>query len=526
MSNITTKTELETNQNTLASAANGTTANATANVSAGASGSKMSVVEAHKMLTSGQVSSVELTQECLKIAKKNAQNSFITVTEDLAIEAAKKADESIAKSKKNATTPSILTGIPMAIKDAFCTKGVLTTSASKTLSNFTPTFNANVVQNLFNEGAVMIGKTNMDEFAMGSTNTNSNYGSCYSTLRDKRMPDAKLTPSGSSGGSAVSVLEGSSLFSLGSDTGGSVRMPASFCGIVGMKSSYGICSRYGLISYASSLDTCGAFANTVEDVGYVLNTMSGFDPKSSTSIAEKYDVKKFDHFNETINKGVKGLKIGAPKEYITDNISAGAKDAFAKSLKILSDNGAEIVDISLPHTDEAILVYYVVSTAEASSNLSRYDGVRYGVRSQDAFSNIDEFYANNRDYSFGFEVKRRIMLGSFMLASEHYEDFFVKATKIRALIKQDFDLGFEKVDAILCPSATNVAFDPNQPQDPIKIYLNDILTVPSSLAGLPAISVPVFHGPQSGLPIGMQVIAPHGKDNISIQVAKVLQDHS
>jgi len=357
---------------------------------------------------------------------------------------------------------------------------------------------------------------------MGSSSTNSFFCSCINPWKDKRDLEKKLVPGGSSGGSVVSVTEGSSVFSIGTDTGGSVRQPASFCGVVGIKPSYGLCSRYGMISYSSSMDTAGVFARSVEDAAQVLDIIRGFDCRDSTSVPDH--LLSFGKFGSKIGHDIKGMKIGIPKEYEVEGLDPDIKQLWLDSAKKLEQLGAEIVSISLPHAQHAIEIYYIITTAEASSNLSRYDGIKYGYSiDKDNITSLEDLYSKSRGDGFGAEVKRRIVLGTFVLASENYEDYFVKATKIRRLVSNDFQNGFQLVDAILCPTTPNVAFGINEKiSDPILMYLNDIFTVPVNLAGLPAMSIPVGFGTDSGLPIGMQVIGNSRQDDKMIQIGHML----
>ncbi len=468
-------------------------------------------------LKNKKISATELTQEYLTTAKNSQNNSFVTITAEKALEQAKMTDQRIAKNEQKK-----LDGIPCAIKDVFCTKDILTTCSSKMLSNFISPYESTVTYKLFNEGAVMIGKTNMDEFAMGSMTTNSYYGESINPHRDARFSHKKLTPGGSSGGSAVSVAENSSIFATGTDTGGSTRQPAAFCGIVGVKPSYGLCSRYGMIAYASSLDQAGIFANNVQDAALLLDIISGFDDKDSTSIPHKY--KQFNSFSEKINNGVKGLKIGIPKEYIVEGMHKDIVKVLENTKKHLEEAGAKIVEVSLPHASLGISTYYVLTTAEAASNLARFDGIKYGFSVREEGDSLADIYIKTRGEGFGKEVKRRICLGNFVLSAGKYQEYYVQAMKVRRLIKNDFDAVFANVDAIVCPITPNLAFSIDEkPTDPITVYLNDVLSVGVNLAGLPAISVPVGKSQIEQLPIGIQVIGNYLHDHTMMQVASVIE---
>lgn len=469
-------------------------------------------------LISKRCSARELTQSALAVAEKNEYNSFITVCRERALKQADICDNNI---KNNQVRP--LEGIPYAAKDLFCTKDVLTTCASKMLSNFIPPYESAITQVLNDAGAIMIGKLNMDEFAMGSANITSYYGPCINPLADKRDTAKKLVPGGSSGGSAVSIVEGSAIFSLGTDTGGSVRQPAAFCGIVGVKPSYGLASRYGLIAYASSLDQAGVMAKSVADAAKILNIMCYHDPREATSIPT--ELRKFQDFGHKIGQSLKGLKIGVPREYIVDDMGPNILGVWQQSVRKLADLGAEIVAISLPNIKHAIEVYYIISTAEASSNLARFDGIRYGYCSQDKGLNLQEMYVKNRGEGFGAEVKRRILLGTFVLDKDNYQDYYVRASCVRRVIKSDFDKAWQLADVMICPTTPSVAFGIKDDKvvDPVMMYLNDIFTVPVNLIGLPGGSVPAGTDEDSGLPIGMQIIAAHMKDDLMLQVMSALQ---
>ena len=419
-------------------------------------------------------------------------NAFITETADIAREKAIDSDNRYLKGEEN-----LLDGIPMGIKDMFCTKGIKTTASSKMLENFIPPYESTVTQNLWNDGAILLGKLNNDEFAMGSSNETSFYGEVKNPWKNSK--GNFTVPGGSSGGSAASVAAGIGLASLGTDTGGSIRQPASFTGTVGLKPTYGRCSRWGIIAFASSLDQAGPITRNVKDSALILNSICSHDPKDSTS-----SYKEIPDFVNATDKSIKGMKIGIPKEYEADGISEDISSFIEKGKEWLIESGAEIVDISLPHIKYALPCYYIIAPAEASSNLARYDGVKYTHRA-DA-ENIIEMYEETRAQGFGNEVKRRIMIGTYVLSSGYYDAYYLKAQKVRSMISQDFKKAFSKVDAIYGPSTPSTAFkigDKNK--DPLEMYLNDVLTVPASLAGLPAISVSAGNN-KSNLPIGMQVI--------------------
>ncbi len=448
-------------------------------------------------LKSRKISAIELVKAYIERAQRCRDlNAYVYETFDLALKQAKEADERYAKSRE---LP--LDGIPIAVKDMFCTKGIRTTACSKILENFVPPYESTVTERLFNSGAVMIGKTNMDEFAMGSSNCTSYFGAALNPWKRVGKPDLKIVPGGSSGGSAAAVAARTCIASLGTDTGGSVRQPASFCGIVGAKPTYGRCSRYGIISFASSLDQAGVFTRSVEDCAIVFEKICGVDEKDPTTSPEPVL-----NFASSVKDSISGMKIGIPKEYIVDGISDEILALWNKGKEYLKDAGAEIVDVSLPHTKYSLAVYYVIAPAEAYSNFSRYDGVRYGYRAQ-GVSNFEELVSRSRGVGFGAEVKRRMLLGNYILSSSEYDSYFVKAQKVRKLIQNDFIDAFKQVDAILVPTAPSVAFDiENQPSDPILMYLNDIFTVVANLAGLPGISVPAALG-DGGLPLGLQIIS-------------------
>jgi aspartyl-tRNA(Asn)/glutamyl-tRNA(Gln) amidotransferase subunit A len=420
-------------------------------------------------------------------------NAFIVETPELAISRAEIADQRRARGEAGP-----LEGIPLAIKDLFCTAGVQTTAGSKILEGFVPTYESTVTANLWRDGAVMLGKANLDEFAMGSSNMTSAYGAVESPWR-RRGDNRPLVPGGSSGGSAAAVAAHLAPGATGTDTGGSIRQPASFCGIVGLKPTYGRCSRWGTIAFASSLDQAGPFARTVEDAAIMLGSMAGFDPRDSTSI----DVPTPD-YRAAAARSVKGLKVGIPREYRVDGMSPEIDKLWRDGEAWFRDAGAEIVEISLPHTRYALATYYIVAPAECSSNLARYDGVRYGLRVTG--KDLTEQYEKTRAEGFGAEVKRRILIGTYVLSAGYFDAFYIKAQKVRALIARDFTDAFKLCDLILTPTAPSAAFAIGEKtDDPIAMYLNDVFTVPASLAGLPGISVPAGLD-SGGLPLGLQLI--------------------
>ncbi len=446
-------------------------------------------------LARGEFSALELAEAHLAAADEaRGLNAFITPTPELARARAREADERRARGEARGP----LDGIPIAVKDLFCTEGVLTTAASRILYNFVPPYESTVTQRLKDAGAVMLGKTNLDEFAMGSSNVTSYYG----PVKNPWGPsgDKDLVPGGSSGGSAAAVAARLCLGATGTDTGGSIRQPASFCGIVGMKPTYGRCSRWGIVALASSLDQAGPMARSVEDAAIMLEAMSGHDQRDSTSAPVAVD-----GFLAAAQDGdIRGLKVGLPLEYRLDGIPAEIDALWSKGIDILRRRGAEVVDVSLPHSRYALATYYIIAPAEASSNLARYDGVRFGLR-VDAPS-LDEMYERTRGEGFGAEVRRRILIGAYVLSAGYYDAYYLKAQKVRALIAADFRRAFETVDVLLTPTAPSDAFAIGEKMDdPITMYLNDVFTVPTSLAGLPALSLPAGLSGR-GLPLGLQLI--------------------
>ena len=434
-----------------------------------------------------KLSSKEITEAFINRSKKSSKlNSYITDNFDNALNRAKEFDEKPDFNKK-------IPGIPLAVKDLFCTKNLRTTAGSKILENFIPTYESTVTQNIIDHGGIIIGKLNCDEFAMGSSNETSNYGNVQNPISEN------LVPGGSSGGSSAALAAKLTPATIGTDTGGSIRQPASFTGTVGLKPTYGSCSRYGIVAFASSLDQAGPMTHDVKDCALLLEVMSSFDTKDSTSV----EFTRGNYLND-LNENIKGKKIGIPKEYKVDGMPKEIEDLWEKGIKIIKDNGGDVINISLPNTNYALPTYYIVAPAEASSNLARYDGVKYGFRSKG--ENLIDMYEKTRSEGFGDEVKRRIMIGTYVLSSGYYDAYYLKAQKVRRLIKNDFDEAYKKVDAILTPSTPSSAFKIGEKlNDPVSMYLNDIFTVPINLAGLPAISIPAGHD-NNGFPLGLQII--------------------
>lgn len=445
-------------------------------------------------LAAKSFSSAELTQaHVTAVEAARALNAYVVETPEKALEMAKASDERRARGEAGP-----LDGAPLGIKDLFCTEGVSSTAASKILGGFKPTYESTVTANLWRDGAVMLGKLNMDEFAMGSSNETSAYGPVVNPWR-REGSNAQLTPGGSSGGSAAAVAAGLCLGATATDTGGSIRQPAAFTGTVGIKPTYGRCSRWGVVAFASSLDQAGPMARTVEDNAILLKSMAGHDPKDSTSLP--VEVPDFPSF---VGRSVKGLRIGVPKEYRVDGMPAEIEALWQKGIEWLREAGCEIVEVSLPHTKYALPAYYIIAPAEASSNLARYDGMRYGLRVDG--SNLTDTYEKTRAEGFGTEVKRRILIGTYVLSAGYYDAYYLKALKVRRRIADDFDQAFEKVDAILTPTAPSAAFALGEnSDDPVAMYLNDIFTVTTNLAGLPGMSLPGGLD-AAGLPLGLQLI--------------------
>ena len=458
-----------------------------------------------KNIKEKKLSSEEVTKAFVDRSEKSKElNSYITEDFSNAIDKAKKFDE-----KPNFDLK--LPGIPMAVKDLFCTKDIRTTAGSKILENFIPTYESTVTQNIWNEGAILLGKLNCDEFAMGSSNETSFYGNVQNPI------DKGLVPGGSSGGSAAAVSGQLTPITIGTDTGGSIRQPASFTGTVGLKPTYGSCSRYGIVAFASSLDQAGPMSHNVEDCALLQEVISTYDNKDSTSI----DFKR-DQYSKNLTRDIKGKKIGIPKEYRVEGMPKEIEELWKKGIEYAKDCGAEIIDISLPNTGYALPTYYIVAPAEASSNLARYDGVKYGFRAKG--ENLIDMYEKTRSEGFGPEVQRRIMIGTYVLSSGYYDAYYLKAQKVRKLIKNDFDEAYKKVDAILTPSTPSSAFKIGEKKnDPVSMYLNDIFTVPVNLAGLPAISIPAGHD-ATGYPLGLQIIGKAFKEQEVLNLAYAMEE--
>jgi len=479
---------------------------------------KLTIKQAIEGLRAKKFSAVELTSSYIKNIEQNRHlNAFITESFDLALAQAKKSDEKIA-----AGNAGDLEGIPLGIKDLFCTKNLRTTSGSKMLADFVPTYESTVTQKLLDAGSVTLGKLNMDEFAMGSANTNSFFGPVVNPYK-KNGSNEELIPGGSSGGSAAAVAANLCAGATGSDTGGSIRQPASFTNTVGIKPTYGRCSRFGMIAFASSLDQAGIFAKNVFDAALLQRVISGFDAKDSTSIN-----LAVPDFEKLLNSDIKGKKIGIPKEYFVAGMPEEIVNLWNQGKEILKKRGAEIVEISLPHTNYAAAVYYIVASAECSSNLSRFDGVRYGFRASGENLSIEQMYEKTRAQGFGSEVKRRILTGTYVLSAGYFDAYYKKAQKVRNLVRQDFIEAFKKVDAILAPTTPSAAFSINESKtigesDPVKMYLNDVFTIPVNLAGLPAISVPAGFN-KDGLPLGLQIITKHFDEQTAFDVALALEE--
>ncbi|MFY8094372.1 MAG: Asp-tRNA(Asn)/Glu-tRNA(Gln) amidotransferase subunit GatA [Niveispirillum sp.] len=474
----------------------------------------LSMSEALAGLKAKDFTALELTNAYIAaVEAARPLNAFITETPDIALEQAKASDARYA-----AGTNLPLDGMPLGIKDLFCTKGVLTTAASHILDGFKPEYESTITENLFRDGAVMLGKLNLDEFAMGSANITSYYGPVLNpwTGNDPAAAERKLVPGGSSGGSAASVSGRFAIAATGTDTGGSIRQPASFTGIVGLKPTYGRCSRWGTIAFASSLDQAGPMTRTVRDAALMLQSMAGFDPKDSTSV----DMKVPDLL-ASLTGDIRGLRVGIPKEYRVDGMPAEIERVWQQGIEWLKAAGATPVEVSLPHTKYALATYYVVAPAECSSNLARYDGVRFGLRVEG--KDLAEMYENTRGEGFGKEVRRRILIGTYVLSAGYYDAYYLKAQKVRARIAEDFTKAFEQCDILLTPTAPSTAFAIGEKQDdPIAMYLNDVFTVPASLAGLPGMSVPAGLA-SDGLPLGLQLIGRPFDEETMLRVADVIE---
>jgi aspartyl-tRNA(Asn)/glutamyl-tRNA(Gln) amidotransferase subunit A len=472
---------------------------------------QQTISELQRKLRAGETTAVEIAQsvfERIDAVEKDI-HAYILLTREAALEEAARADAAI---RQGNIRP--LTGIPIALKDLLCTRGVTTTCASRILHNFTPPYDATVVEKLRDAGAVFTGKTNMDEFAMGSSTETSWFGIT-------RNPwDLERIPGGSSGGSAAAVAADECIAAIGSDTGGSIRQPAALCGVVGMKPTYGRVSRYGLVAFASSLDQIGPFTKDVEDCAILMNVIAGYDPRESTSVpAEVPDYRQY------LARGVDGWTVGIPKEYFIEGIDPEVLTAVRKAIAVIEGLGAKCIEISLPHTEYCLAVYYIVAPAEASSNLARYDGVKYGFRAPDGMDLMD-LYRKSRSAGFGAEVKRRIMLGTYVLSSGYYDAYYKKASQVRALIKRDFDEAFKQCDVILTPTTPTPAFRIGEKtDDPLQMYLSDILTISTNLAGIPGVSVPCGFT-QAGLPIGLQLLAGHFEEAKLFQIAAAYEKHA
>lgn len=471
---------------------------------------KQTISQLHKQLTAKQISSVELTSAVIERmeATEPQVDAYLTITKDIALEQAARVDAKIAAGEKI----SPLAGIPMGIKDLICTEGTRTTCASKMLETFVPPYDATVIEKLKAQDFVMLGKTNMDEFAMGASSETS-------AFKLTRNPwDTDRVPGGSSSGSAAAVAAGSAIWTLGSDTGGSIRQPASFNSIVGLKPTYGLVSRYGVIAYASSLDQLGPMTRSVEDAAIVLNAIAGHDPMDSTSIN-----RQLPDYTQSLTNDIKGMKFGVPKEYFAKGLDPAVAEVINNSIAAVQELGGEIVEISLPHTEYAVTTYYIIAPAEASSNLARYDGVGYGYRSPNGNSLV-EMTTNTRTEGFGEEVRRRIMLGTYVLSSGYYDAYYLKAMKVRTLIKQDFTNAFDKVDVILAPASPTVAYKFGEVADPLSSYLLDAYTIPVNLAGLPAMSIPC--GFAHGMPVGLQMIAKPLNEQALLRAAYTFEQNT
>ena len=473
----------------------------------------LTLAETLKGLEKKEFSSAETTQAHITaIEGARHLNAFVTETPDLALKQAKESDERRAKG-----TAKPLDGVPLAIKDLFCTKNVKTTACSKILSNFVPPYESTVSGKLLGDGAVMLGKTSLDEFAMGSSNTTSAFGNVISPWKRAGQSNMDLVPGGSSGGSSSAVSARLCLGATGTDTGGSIRQPAAFCGISGIKPTYGRCSRWGIIAFASSLDQAGVFARNVEDCAILLKSAAGHDPKDSTSAK-----REVPDWPKLLSGSVKGLRIGIPKEYRVDGMPAEIEKLWQQGIEWLKAGGASIVDVSLPHTKYALPTYYIIAPAECSSNLARYDGVRYGLRVEG--ENLRDMYELSRAQGFGAEVKRRIMIGTYALSSGYYDAYYIKAQKVRRLILNDFLKAWEKCDALLTPTAPSAAFAIGENEDdPVKMYLNDVFTVPTSLAGLPGMSIPAGLD-KDGLPLGLQIIGRAWDEQTVFNVSRAIEE--
>lgn len=473
---------------------------------------KLTIAQARDKMAKGEFTALELTEAHIQaMAAKRSLGAYITETPDLAREQAKASDL-----RRQAGRAGALDGIPLGIKDLFCTKGVQTTAASRILEGFKPQYESTVSGKLLDAGAVTLGKLNLDEFAMGSSNMTSYYGKVTNPWTSKADPAKKLVPGGSSGGSAAAVAARIAMGATGTDTGGSIRQPAAFCGITGIKPTYGRCSRWGIVAFASSLDQAGPMARDVRDCAIMLGAMAGHDPKDSTSAP-----MAVPNFEAALTGDIRGLKVGIPKEYRPDGLSDEIQKVWEQGIEWLKAAGATPVEISLPHTKYALPTYYIVAPAEASSNLARYDGVRFGLRVEG--SSLDDMYKKTRAAGFGSEVRRRIMIGTYVLSAGYYDAYYSKAQKVRRLIADDFKKAFQDVDVILTPTAPSAAFGMDEnTDDPVTMWLNDVFTIPTSLAGLPGLSLPAGLN-ADGLPLGLQLIGRPFDEETVFKVAGVME---
>lgn len=471
----------------------------------------LTIDQAHQLLSKREVTSQELTASVFKriesVEKKI--HAYITLTQELALEQAGQADDLIRQGKGNT-----LTGIPLAIKDIMCIKGVRTTCGSKILENFIAPYDATVIKKLKEHHVVVVGRTNLDEFAMGSSTETSHFGITRNPWNLERIPG------GSSGGSAAAVSADECLGALGTDTGGSIRQPAACCGLVGLKPTYGRVSRFGLVAFASSLDQIGPMTKDVRDAALLMNAIAGYDPLDSTSLPIAVP-----DYTQVLGREVKGMRVGIPKEYFIEGVEAEVDASVKEAIKVLEGLGVEVKELSLPHTEYAVAVYYLIAPAEASSNLARYDGVRYGYRSKESAGLLD-MYRCSRSEGFGTEVKRRIMLGTYALSAGYYDAYYKKASQVRTLIRQDFEKAFNKCDVIITPTAPTPAFKLGEKiDDPLKMYLSDIFTIPANLAGIPGISLPCGFT-SGGLPIGFQILANAFQEEMLLKVAHAYEQHT
>lgn len=464
-----------------------------------------------RLLLQKKLSVRELVEHSIALAQEDKLNTFREVTADNALKQAELSQQRI-----NNKTAGPLEGLTLAVKDNYCTKGIKTTASSKMLENFLPSYESTVTQRLFSSGAVMIGKANMDEFAMGSSNTNSYFGDVINPWK-QRNNNQNLVSGGSSGGSAVAVASKICYGGLGSDTGGSVRLPAAFTGVVGFKPTYGRCSRHGIIAFASSFDQAGIFAHNIMDCSMILESICGFDNKDSTS-----KNLKEPNLVEVLGESIRGLRIGIPKEYLEGEIALDIRESVQEVCNILSNAGADVRSISLPNTQYALPAYYIIASAEMSSNLARYDGVRYGTRIEEEGASYNEMLSQTRSQCFGQEVKNRIMMGTYVLSASHFGDYFDHAKKVRRVIHDEFKEAFKEIDVMVTPTSKSTAFPISSATDTVGMYDNDIFTIPSSLAGIPALSIPagIDH---KGLPIGIQLIANHFAEDNLCRVAHIIE---